>query len=69
MILEADGVVYWDRTLLGEGKTSYALPESQFRRSFPQFANLLLISGLDELIVNDQQGTGRDVIWEGRVCR
>ena len=69
MVLEADGVGSLNRTLLEEGKAGHALPEPQLRRSFPQLVDLLLISGLDQLVVNDQQRAGRDVIWEGRVCR
>ena len=69
MVLEADGVGSLNRMLLEEGKAGHALPEPQLRRSFPQLVDLLLISGLDQLVVNDQQRAGRDVIWEGRVCR
>ena len=47
MVLEANGIGGLNETLLGEGKAGHILPEPQFRCSFPQLVDLLLISGLD----------------------
>lgn len=49
-----------------ERESIYILPEPQFCRSLPQFVYFILVSGLDELVVDHQEWVSLDVLGKGR---
>ena len=50
----------------GSNSAGHSLPETEGGGSVPELVYLGFITGLDELIVNDQERVSRDVLWERR---
>ena len=66
MVLQAvlRGIV---RRKIKQTETIHLLPEAESSRCCPELLNLVFVTRLEQLVVNDEEGVSWDIVWEGRI--